>query len=87
MNKKVLKLSIILSLLTIYFFPGRVLDKFSVGYGYPINFFTIYNISFNSTHHLMSSTNLNIINLALNIFIIYIVINILVKVRNRLPRK
>ena len=34
-NKKILGLSAVISLLTVYIFPGRVLDEFKIGFGYP----------------------------------------------------
>lgn len=86
-NKKILGLSIVISLLTIYIFPGRVLDEFEIGFGYPIEFFTLYSRTLNSRPHLLHSTNLNIINLALNILIIYLVVHVLVKIKNKLSSK
>ena len=83
-NKKILGLSTVISLLTIYVIPGRVLDEFEIGFGYPIDFFTLYTRTLNSSPYLLHSTNLNIINLALNILIIYLVVHVLVKVKNKL---
>ena len=83
-NKKILGLSTVVSLLTIYIVPGRVLDEFEIGFGYPIEFFTLYSRALNSRPHLLHSTNLNIINLALNILIIYLVVHVLVKIKNKL---
>ena len=86
-NKKILGLSTVISLLTVYIFPGRVLDEFEIGFGYPIDFITLYTRTLNSSPYLLHATNLNIINLALNILIIYLVIHVLVKIKNKLTSK
>ena len=42
MKIKLLKVSIIISLLSAYIFTGKTEDGFALQYGYPIHFFTLF---------------------------------------------
>ncbi|MGL5714011.1 MAG: hypothetical protein ACRCX2_13400 [Paraclostridium sp.] len=82
-NKKILNWSIIVSFLTVYILPGQSSDGFAFEYGYPFNFFTIYNTGINEGDTILNSTSFNIGGFAVNVFIIYCIFYILNKFINK----
>ena len=73
-NKKILKWSTILSVLSAYVLPGRASSKYTFNYGYPFGFFEIRDNSLNSGNIILSSTALDLFILGLDILIIYLII-------------
>lgn len=76
-NKKILSWSLILSLISAYILPGRLVNGGRFAYGYPLGFFEISNKALNTGRIIMSTTNLNLLSFAVNTLLIYFVINFL----------
>ncbi len=84
MKIKILKLSIIISLLSAYTFTGKTEDGFALQYGYPINFFTLYNSSNKLAIPIINRSSINILLFILNIFIIYLILYLIFTIWNRI---
>lgn len=82
-NSKILKWSIIITLLTAYIIPGQSLDGFAFKYGYPFGFFTIYNTEISVGDTILNSTLFNIAKFGLNVLVIYFIFYILNKFINK----
>lgn len=76
MNNKILNWSIVISLLTAYFLPGTSTDGFAFNYGYPFDFFTIYNSTINVGDTIFNSTTFNLLGFGINVVVIYYLIYI-----------
>lgn len=74
MKIKLLKVSIIISLLSAYIFTGKTEDGFALQYGYPIHFFTLFNSRNELATPIINRSSINIILLISNIFIIYLIL-------------
>lgn len=83
MNNKILNWSIVIPLLTVYFLPGTSSDGFAFNYGYPFNFFTIYNNTINVGDTIFNSTAFNFLGFGMNIVVIYFIIYMLNKFINK----
>lgn len=71
-NKSIFNISAWITLLITYILPAQSIDEFSSTFGYPFGYLTIYNKPVDTT--LISSFNLNIVGVVINILIIYCVI-------------
>lgn len=86
-QQKNLTLSIIIIFLIAYIFPGKSSDGFSFNYGYPFEFFTMYNTKISYGDTLLNSTSFNVGGLLLNIAVVYVILNILNKFVNKILGK
>ena len=71
-NKKFLNWSAWITLLMTYILPFQSTDGLATKFGYPFSFLTVYKTSVGTS--LLTSQNINVLVLALNIMIIYFVI-------------
>ncbi|MGL4913968.1 MAG: hypothetical protein ACRC3Y_16220 [Romboutsia sp.] len=83
-NKKVLNWSIIISLLSAYVLPGKSHDGFGFEYGYPVRFFTRFNMPIKAGDTILNSTNIDLGSLIMNVFIIYFVIYFLDRIISKI---
>ena len=82
-NNKILNWSIVISLLTAYLLPGTSADGFAFTYGYPFNFFTIYNNTINVGDTIFNSTSFNLLGFGMNTVVIYFIIYMFNKFINK----
>lgn len=71
-NKKNLNYSAWIVILLTYILPSHNFGEFATDFGYPISYLTIYDTTLSKT--LLSSFNVNISTLAMDILIIYLII-------------
>jgi hypothetical protein len=83
-NKKFFNLAAWITLFITYVFPYQSTDGFATHFGYPFSFLTVYKTSIKTS--LLKSENVDLLTLAIDILIIYFVINfanaLLVKVKS-----
>ena len=80
-NKKIFNLSAWIVIVSTYVLPSHNYGEFETIFGYPLGYLTIYDNALSRT--LLSSFNLNIGILLLDIFIIYFIISVVKKLRGK----
>ena len=81
LNKKIFNLSAWIVIVSTYVLPSHNYGEFKTLFGYPLAYLTIYDNALSRT--LLSSFNLNIGILLLDIFIIYFIISVVKKLRGK----
>lgn len=81
MNKKSIniKISLVFFLLSNYIYPYYKTDN-SIVIGFPLRWFTLYELALKRDNSLITATNTNIINLILNLIIFYFITSIILKI-------
>lgn len=81
MNKKSIniKISFILFLLCNYMYPYSI-ENNSIAVGFPLRWFTLYELALKRDNSLITATNIDIINLIINLMIFYFITSIVSKV-------
>lgn len=72
-NKKLFNWSAWVTIIISYVLPYQSTDGFATHFGYPFSFLTVYKASINTS--LLRSESLNLPAFAINILIIYFIIN------------
>lgn len=78
LNKKILNVSAWIVVLLTYLLPTFNYQKNELKFGYPIPFLTIHNKEIQRT--LLTSFNLNLVILTIDIVAVYFIVNLIIKV-------
>lgn len=80
--------SVILVILTVFLLPYNYSDGIKFMFGYPIAFFTIYDLvnPMKSNEILLMRTNIDLLGFIIDVFLIYWLINVIQKLLNKFKK-